>query len=421
APGLCPPMRERRATQAPSASAGTQAPSASAGTQAPSASAGAAGPVAGAPGLCTTLHPHATCSGGLRFELGRARAFLTDPLPLLQSRLNRASSQQLRVRRIDDSRCATNRSPPRSHTGSRPRQAWKGKGLTVLKTHCPHCNTRFKLDEPLVGKTARCKHCKRSFTANPDAVPIAQPAVPPPGKGNFKRRLSWTGAAVVVAGGIALLLVLLLRSDADRKLSDLQGSNADQRTQALVWPAGAAVQDGSRPKVTAVLEPFLFEGDPQGTLNPDLVLRAYLHWANQDNVPTMIRIVENPNLPAWSTRKTGLVMDALGKMQDERAVDVLVRKLADPSLRDQAVTALQFMGPKAELAVLDSLFDPDPAARAGAGQLLADYGTNPRTIAAAALDRLKSNQPELQASAVAWFADNPPAGGAEQTEVVRLL
>src|SRR5262249_27592111 len=112
---------------------------------------------------------------------------------------------------------------------------------------------------------------------------------------------------------------------------------------------------------------------------------------------------------------------ALGKMQDERAVDVLVRKLADPSLRNQAVTALQFMGPKAELAVLDYLFDPDPATRARAGQLLADYGTNPRTMAAAALDRLKSNQPELQASAVAWFADSPPAGGAEQTEVVRLL
>src|SRR5262249_55099885 len=156
-------------------------------------------------------------------------------------------------------------------------------------------------------------------------------------------------------------------------------------------------------------------------LDPDLLLRAYLHWADRDNIPALIGMVEAPTLPSWSPRKTGLVMQALGKLQDERVLAVMVPKLADPALHDQAVAALQLMGPKAEGPVLDCLFAPDPATRQRASQLLAGYGTSARTVAAAALERLKSKQPDLQLAAAAWFADNPPGDGAPQPEVAKLL
>jgi HEAT repeat protein len=129
--------------------------------------------------------------------------------------------------------------------------------------------------------------------------------------------------------------------------------------------------------VTATLEPLLFQGDARGNVDPDLLLRAYLHWADQENVPCLIRMVENPNLPCWDTGKTGLVMQTLGKLQDNRAADALARKLDDPKLRDQAVDALKLMGPGAESAVVDYLFADDPATRQRAGDLLAAYGAAP--------------------------------------------
>ncbi len=133
--------------------------------------------------------------------------------------------------------------------------------------------------------------------------------------------------------GIAGLVVFLMVYRAvDRKLNDLKGGTLEARQQAIVWLAESDIDGSRRAQVTAALEPILFEGDIRGELSPDLVLRAYLHWAGPDNVPAMIRIVQTPTLPHWGTKKTGLVMQALGKLQDPRGADVLARKLADPTL-----------------------------------------------------------------------------------------
>jgi hypothetical protein len=114
-------------------------------------------------------------------------------------------------------------------------------------------------------------------------------------------------------------------------------------------------------------------------------------------------------------------MDALAGLKDRRAIDVLAGKLADPSLRDAAFTSLQTLGPRAANAVMDYLFDPDPATSQRAGQLLAGYGTRLQTITAEALARLKSNQADLKLAAASWFADNPPAAGAAQADVSSAL
>ena len=49
--------------------------------------------------------------------------------------------------------------------------------------------------------------------------------------------------------------------------------------QALLWLSQAEPQDAYRTQVTAPLERLLVEGDVHGNLDPDLLLRAYLHWA----------------------------------------------------------------------------------------------------------------------------------------------
>jgi predicted Zn finger-like uncharacterized protein len=293
-----------------------------------------------------------------------------------------------------------------------------------LKATCPHCKTAYTLDDRVAGKKARCRRCKKSFVVSlgPEAGKGPSAPGPVPGKNRFRLVLGMSIAAgLLVIAGVILVVILLIPSNVDQKLADLKTGDVQTRQQALLWLAQADPDDAHRGGVTAALEPLLFEGDITGALNPDVLLRTYLHWAGPDNVPALMRLVENPTLPSWNPSKTGLVMDALGRLKDERAMDVLAEKLPDPVLGKRAASALQLLGPRGEKAVLDYLFDKDPATRQRAGQLLADYGTRPKTIAAEALDRLTVNQAEVQCSAAAWFAENPPDAGMPRDEAAKRL
>jgi hypothetical protein len=135
----------------------------------------------------------------------------------------------------------------------------------------------------------------------------------------------------------------------------------------------------------------------------------------------MIRMVDNPAHPSWRGQQIGLVMQALGRLQDRRAADVLARQLTHRALADQAVSALKLMGPIAQSAVLEYLFNEEPEVRQRARQLLADYGTRPFTVATEALNRLKSNDPEIQRAALAWFAEHPPDDDVQKAEGAKLL
>jgi HEAT repeat protein len=229
------------------------------------------------------------------------------------------------------------------------------------------------------------------------------------------------GSAMLVVAALSLTIFLLLPSELDQKLKDLKALDAAKSTQALEWLAEAEPQDAQRAKVTAALEPLLVDGDPHKNLDTDLLLRTYLSWADTDNVPAMIRMVRNATLPHWSTTKTGLVMEALGKLQDVRAAEALAEKLPSSALHDQAVNALELLGPRAEKVVMDYVFHPDAGTRDRAGQLLKEYGTFPETIATEALNRLRSPQANLRNEALVWFVDNPPPDEAKRAEAAPLL
>ena len=188
----------------------------------------------------------------------------------------------------------------------------------------------------------------------------------------------------------------------------------------MVWLLQAGPQDADRARVTAALEPLLFN-DLDHALKPDLVLRTYLHWAGKDNVPALVRLAANPTHPAWDSTMAGLVLDALGQLKDERAIEVVAEHLGDPVLHDRAVNALKIMGPMAEPVVLDCLFAADPDTRARAGQLLEDYGVKPGAIAAEALARLQSNQANIRAAALNWCVDNPPSDAGSKAAGAKIL
>jgi hypothetical protein len=288
-----------------------------------------------------------------------------------------------------------------------------------IKFLCSHCGHKLKALPSQAGKSCKCTRCGEmlgiphaSLRRKPARLLLA----------SFPRR-----RVLVLAGSVAAALLLAIASflflfrpdDTQRSLSDLKNGDAQVRARAVALLAETNPVDIYRGQVTAALEPLLSDAD-RG-VNHELVLRAYLRWADRDNVPALIGLLDNPPPHDWQPKDSGAVMEKLGKLQDPRAIGFLAEKLADPRLHDQAVYALKLQGPRAAVTVLDYLFDGDAGTRARAEQFLASYGMPPRTIAAEALTRLRSSQPEVQQSAAAWFADNAPADDAQKADGSALL
>jgi hypothetical protein len=285
----------------------------------------------------------------------------------------------------------------------------------MIRFACPKCGKLLKAETEHAGKLAKCARCGISLPvpAKPRSSLLAR---------SSRKPLLWTvgwsvGGGLVLIVGVVLLVICLQPAGVDQKLRDLKSSDPATSKQALDWLAQASPRDSQRPLVTAALEPLLFDGDVHKQLNPDLVLRVYLTWADRDNVPAMIRMVETPTLADWSARKAGMVMEALGKLQDVRACSALAARLSDSRLHDQAVNALEVMGPGGQEAVLEYLFDPDLDTRLRAAKLLADYHTKPTVIAVEARQRLQASQADVQRSAVVWFVDHPPQDEGEKAAV----
>jgi len=284
---------------------------------------------------------------------------------------------------------------------------------------CVHCGHKLKAQPEAAGKSCRCPQCGQVMPIPGSDAKPAEPVV--------AKRRRWVLGAGLVAGlllvaGAAVLIYALRAPDVAQALNDLKGDEPNARAKALVWLAEAVPQDGSRAPVTAALEPILLQGDVRKQLDPDLVLRVYLHWADQNNVPTLIRLVDHPTVPDWQTAKTERVMEALGQLRDRRAATVLAQKLPDPDLHDDAVAALKVLGPDAADAVLPYRFDGDPATRQRADDVLTALDTPVAALEGEAIRRLQSNDPEARENAAAWLADNAPdVDDTHRAMVAKLL
>jgi hypothetical protein len=313
----------------------------------------------------------------------------------------------------------------------------------MIRFTCPKCDKHLKAPPEYAGKHVKCMRCGHSITAPapdqkpgpswlepPETVGLADPdrAAPTALRQNPQpKRMSprllglGIGAAVLVIAGVVLAYVLLAPSRLDQALLDLRTSDPARSKSALQWLSEQDPLDAQRPKVTAALEVLIVDGDVHKNLDPDLVLRVYLAWADKDNAAAMTRMVQNPTMPNWSSQKTALVMTALAKLGDERAFPALAEKLADPKLHDQALNALRVAGPKSKNAVVAMAFDDNPDTRLRAQTLLDEFGASPKLIADEAFARLKSPQADVRRSAIGWFVKNSPNDGAQKAEGAKLL
>jgi HEAT repeat protein len=167
----------------------------------------------------------------------------------------------------------------------------------------------------------------------------------------------------------------------DQALADLKASDPGTR-QAAAEAIGRTKLDAMRQaEVARALDPLLTDThDPAR----DAALQALTVWATADNVPSLIKLLDDPN-----PRHKWKAMDILPRFQDERVAVALANKLNTPE-RLRAVNGLKTMGPVAEKVAVQCLGSPDAVVRREACTILAAVGTKasiPFLNQAAALDK----------------------------------
>jgi HEAT repeat protein len=124
----------------------------------------------------------------------------------------------------------------------------------------------------------------------------------------------------------------------------------------------------------------------RGQWNGGPFINAVCAWATAEQVPLLLAILDEDS---WGRPA---VLDALGRIQDARAIPAVVRLLRNLDTRDHAVRVLRQIGPAAEKETLPLLETNDVFLRQSIIALLRYIGT-PASIPA--LQRIATNRDAL--------------------------
>jgi HEAT repeat protein len=148
--------------------------------------------------------------------------------------------------------------------------------------------------------------------------------------------------------------------------------------------------------------------------------KALYVWATKDQVPSLLKALDDPN----TFVRRGAI-EALGPLQDKRAVAPVAAFLPKFGEREVAGRSLIRMGPMVEDEVRKYLGNADTGARQEAARVLRQIGKTARDDAfAAALGSLKEDKVFGRLKGLKWFAsadpDHPLRAEAAR-EIARLL
>lgn len=193
----------------------------------------------------------------------------------------------------------------------------------------------------------------------------------------------------------------------DEALADLNNDGASRR-RAAEWLAKAPLNADRQNEVARRLEQLLSDGDGQMRL---AVLKALQVWATKDNVPALLRVLEEDD-DAFDLTAKQEAMGVLGQLKDERGAEVIARFLPHAAVGEQAKQALQKIGPAAQKAVLPYYHHPDGEARGRARDLIRGYGTPESAVLAQTLEDARSIEVVRRRQAAEWLAQAKPTDSA---------
>jgi HEAT repeat protein len=163
-------------------------------------------------------------------------------------------------------------------------------------------------------------------------------------------------------------------------LDDLKSTDRHRRRSACHQLAELKPNE-RQAEVAKALEPLLDDND--GFLRKDC-LKALAVWGTKETVPLLIKQLNDSD-----TFYRNDVIEVLGKMKDERAVEPIAARLTEFFDRRHASEALQQMGPMAEKVVLKYVTHPESGVAQEACRILKVIGTrtSARLLQAAAAQR----------------------------------
>jgi HEAT repeat protein len=202
----------------------------------------------------------------------------------------------------------------------------------------------------------------------------------------------------------------------DKAIEWLRG-NQYQQLVAIAALARAEAFAPRRAEVARELEKLLNGND---RLVAEQSTKALYVWATKDQVPSLLKALDDP-----STFVHRGAAEALGPLQDKRAVVPVAAFLPKFGEREVAGRSLIRMGPLVEDEVRKYLTNSDAAARQEAARVLRQIGKAEKDDAfAAALGGLKDPVQGNRLKGLKWFAaadpDHPRRAEAAR-EVARLL
>jgi HEAT repeat protein len=174
--------------------------------------------------------------------------------------------------------------------------------------------------------------------------------------------------------------------------TDLKHVTPARRSAAAAWLAQQPVVLARQPEVAAMLDPVLYDLDP-GTRNS--AVRAAKVWATKDNVPALVKYLNDKIIDGQVPEETWMAMEALVRLKDEfkdeSAYWAIAQYCENFFHGPQACKYLVKIGAAAEPEVAKRLSDRDAKIRKRAWVALAVVGTkanlaNYQALAGAEMD-----------------------------------
>jgi predicted Zn finger-like uncharacterized protein len=195
-------------------------------------------------------------------------------------------------------------------------------------------------------------------------------------------------------------------------VEELNGGDHQRRRLAAEWLASAPLDPALQPEVARALDPTLAD---RGGGVVEWGVKALAVWATADNVPSLIRGVEDDHFP-----RRHEAMAVLGKLKDGRAAPAVAARLTSAFDWKQASDALIAMGPVAKDEVMKYLNHNNRRVRDEAVKILGTYGVKDNLKLTQLINDLKSPEGRLRSDA-ARALQAMPAEEARRADVARAL
>ncbi len=154
-----------------------------------------------------------------------------------------------------------------------------------------------------------------------------------------------------------------------RALEDIESGTIFERRDAIEQLRKLGVDPERQQEVAKVLEGLLIDKDHFIKEDAAAALET---WATADNVPALVRFLEDSGLGDSDARRS--VMRALARLKDSRGTKAIAQQLFTHDAQ-AAVAALKNMGPAAEPTAIGLLDHQDPKLRQAMCGILEEIGT----------------------------------------------